>query len=144
MPQGVYKHKSGVYKHSELTKQKIGLSNSVSNKGKHCSPKTEFKKGRVSDEKHPGWKGDGVKYSGLHMWIRRKLGTPNICEHCRKTSLPKNQYQWANKSQKYKRDLKDWIRLCAKCHRKYDNIPDRLRRIKVLSLRNLKNKLTKF
>jgi hypothetical protein len=33
------------YKHSEETKRKIGLANAISLKGKHCSPKTEFKKG---------------------------------------------------------------------------------------------------
>lgn len=34
-------------KHKEETKKKIGNSNSISLKGKHCSPKTEFKKGHI-------------------------------------------------------------------------------------------------
>jgi len=28
--------------------------------------------------------------------------------------------QWANKDHKYKRDISDWMRLCAKCHTHYD------------------------
>lgn len=27
---------------------------------------------------------------------------------------------WANISRLYKRDLDDWMRLCAKCHKAYD------------------------
>lgn len=69
-------------------------------------------------EKHPSWKGDKVGKSGLHEWMRRRLGKPNYCEHCKITES--RRYEWANKSRKYKRDLTDWIRLCVPCHRKYD------------------------
>lgn len=120
MPSGVYQHKKGIHHHSEKTKRKIGLSNTISNKGKHSSPETEFKKGMVADEKNPQWKGDDVKYTGLHMWLYRKLGKPTKCEHCGKDGLTGKQIHWANVSGEYKRDLKDWIRLCSKCHGKYD------------------------
>lgn len=38
-------------KMSEDHKRKIGEANRIANKGKHCSPNTEFKKGRVSERK---------------------------------------------------------------------------------------------
>jgi len=71
-------------------------------------------------EENPQWKGDSVGYHGLHNWIRRKLGKPNYCEHCKNRTLNPRQYHWANKSHKYMRDVNDWIRLCVKCHKKYD------------------------
>lgn len=60
------------------------------------------------------------KYISLHDWVRRHLGAPCICEHCGKSGLKERKIHWANKSGEYKRDLKDWIRLCVDCHFKYD------------------------
>ncbi len=71
-------------------------------------------------EKSSNWKGDNVKYRGLHHWIEQQLGKPYNCEHCGREDLPHRHYHWANVSKKYKRDLSDWIRLCAKCHAKFD------------------------
>lgn len=85
-----------------------------------------YKKGHHSvfkgktDEQTPGWVGDKIKYFGLHTWVRKKLGKPLKCEHCGIENLRPRQYHWANKSREYKRDLSDWLRLCVKCHRKYD------------------------
>jgi len=73
----------------------------------------------LTDEKHPGWKGDDVGYQALHTWIRKKLGSPKVCSMCNTTSSKK--YEWANKSKTYSRNLKDWIRLCTKCHRIFDD-----------------------
>lgn len=69
-------------------------------------------------EYSPNWKGDDVKKDALHNWVERQLGKPRKCEHCKTTEAKK--YEWSNISQKYKRDLKDWQRLCTKCHSKYD------------------------
>jgi hypothetical protein len=66
----------------------------------------------------PNWKGNKVGKTALHNWVEKQLGKPKKCEHCQSTT--KSKYEWANKSQKYKRDLDDWIRLCTKCHAKYD------------------------
>lgn len=82
------------------------------------SPKSEFKKGVMVGEKHPGWKGDLVGYHGIHKWIGRKLGVPNKCENCGVTTAKK--FEWANLSGEYKRDLSDWKRLCTSCHQKHD------------------------
>lgn len=93
------------------------------NKGQHASPNTEFQKGasawnegkpHMQDEKHPMWKGDQVGYLGIHTWISRKLGKPNKCEQCGTTQS--KGFDWANISGEYKRDLKDWKRLCKRCH----------------------------
>lgn len=76
-------------------------------------------KNRVG-EKNANWKGDDVGYSGIHAWIKLKMGFPNTCEHCGKFGLKGKQIHWANKNHKYKRDIDDWIRLCASCHKNYD------------------------
>lgn len=72
----------------------------------------------IQGELNSGWKGDGIKYRGLHMWVQSKLGNPSICSNCDSTEAIK--YEWANISRTYKRDLTDWIRLCVLCHRRYD------------------------
>ncbi|KKL16471.1 hypothetical protein LCGC14_2495220, partial [marine sediment metagenome] len=89
--------------------------------GRHFSPKTEFKKGKNTGIENYMWRGDDVKYVGLHMWVYSKLGKPKTCEHCKKSGLKGRKIHWANKSGKYKRDLKDWIRLCVPCHKEYDS-----------------------
>lgn len=91
-------------------------------KGIHHSPDTEFKKGQVSFENNPHWKGDNVGIPGVHDWVKNILGKPNKCENCGFESDPNKpqQMHWANISGKYKRDLTDWIRLCRKCHWRFD------------------------
>lgn len=86
-------------------------------KGIHLSPSTEFKVGEISNENHPGWKGDAVGYDGLHRWVKNRRGKANGCEHCGKQD---GKFEWANKSHEYKRELDDWISLCKKCHYQYD------------------------
>lgn len=77
-------------------------------------------KEHMKDNNHPMWKGGDVKYRGLHMWIENKLGKPTKCESCEEDGLTGHQIHWANKSGKYLRELTDWVRLCAKCHKAYD------------------------
>lgn len=94
----------GVASHKEFSIQK----------GQHISPETEFKKGIVP----ANFKGDDVGYGALHIWVKSKLGKPEICVHCG----GHENIQWANKSHEYKRDLNDWLSLCGKCHMRYDRI----------------------
>lgn len=94
------KGKSGLYKHSEESKEKIGLA--------------------VTDEKHPSWKGNNVGYRGLHTWIQRKLGIPDVCENCGANGLSGHKIHWANRSGSYNRIKSDWLRLCTFCHKAYD------------------------
>ena len=70
------------------------------------------------DSDSPHWKGDNVKKSALHSWVQKHKGSPSECEHCGTTSA--KQYDWANVSGEYRRDLDDFIRLCRSCHAKYD------------------------
>jgi hypothetical protein len=85
-------------------------------KGTHFSPNTEFKPRK--------WKFNGtrIEYINLHNEIRKMLGTPDTCEHCNVNKLTGRQIHWANKSGKYLLDRSDWLRLCAKCHYKYDKV----------------------
>lgn len=103
---------------TEESKKKLAISSSKFWKGR--------KRPNISREKGYQWKGDDVGYHALHAWVEKELGKPDTCEHCGKTRLTSRQIHWANKSGKYLRELSDWIRLCAKCHKKYDkenNIP---------------------
>lgn len=66
------------------------------------------------------WKGEKAGYVPKHLWIQRQKGKPTKCEHCGKDGLTGRKIHWANIDHKYRRILSDWIRLCAKCHKKYD------------------------
>lgn len=67
---------------------------------------------------NPEWKGDEAGYSAKHYWLSRKYGKPKKCEMC--GTIDANKYEWANKDHKYKRIRKDWMRVCTRCHRRYD------------------------
>ena len=87
-----------------------------------CSRKCWYERLRnivKREHESPNWKGNKVGKAALHNWVERQLGKPMKCEHCKTTKAKK--YEWSNISQKYKRDLKDWQRLCTKCHSKYDH-----------------------
>ena len=119
-------------KKSEEHKRKLSEAKKGKNNFNYGKPRSEEtrKKIRLANlgkphfntrgEKNYNWRGDNVGYGGLHVWIRKYLGEPEKCEHCSKDGLTNRKIHWANKSQEYKRDLADWIRLCAKCHKAYD------------------------
>lgn len=91
------------------------------NLGKKRPPFSEITKKKMREnqkgEGNSNWKGDEVKYQGLHKWIRTNYGIPSKCEYCGTTK--KRMYHWANLSGEYKRDISDWIRVCVPCHKKY-------------------------
>jgi hypothetical protein len=99
MPSGVYKHKLV----SKETKKKISVS---------------MKKFQLKGDKSKYWKGDTASYWGIHKWIIRNWGKPNVCEYCKRKD--KKAYHWANIDHKYSREKKYWIRLCQSCHIKWD------------------------
>ena len=63
--------------------------------------------------------GNNSRYRTLHIWIETRLGNPRKCSNCRTTKAKK--FEWANISGKYKKNIKDFKRLCTKCHRKFDD-----------------------
>lgn len=84
---------------------------------KHKKGFGTWSKWNPSDDSNPAWKGDLVKYGALHDWIRRKLGKPLRCTSCDKVSSNVRMFHWHNISGDYLRELSDWIRVCAKCHK---------------------------
>lgn len=52
-------------------------------------------------------------------WVTRNLGKARKCSFCGKEGMGR-QIHWANISQNYKRDLTDWVQLCAQHHGAYD------------------------
>lgn len=119
--------KNGV---KQTEEHKLKISKALSGKPKsieHIRKVTEATKGQIRlhlrDENHPNWKGENAQKCTKHDWIYKRLGSPKKCDHCGTTE--KRIYHWANKSQNYKRDIKDWMRLCVPCHSRYDhNHPD--------------------
>lgn len=117
-------------KHSKETKEKIrksslGKSMSFESRKKMSAAKkgiTPWNKGKkmpqFSGDKHPQWLDDKVGYSGIHVWVKKWKGKPNLCENCGTTTAKK--FEWANIDHKYRRVLEDYIRMCTKCHRNYD------------------------
>lgn len=87
--------------------------------------RTHFTTERVARDKNVNWRGDRVKYSGIHMWVRNNFGLPDTCEHCGNSGLSGKYINWANVSGDYKRDREDWKRLCKKCHVKFDDTINR-------------------
>lgn len=120
MPIGIYKrtekHKkimSESHKGYKMPKeQKIKISNSI--KGKNKGKKYP----QFSGENSCHWTGENIGYSGIHTWVKKWKGQPNLCENCGSTKAKK--FEWANIDHKYRRILEDYIRLCTKCHRSYD------------------------
>lgn len=92
------------------------LKMSLSRIGKHSSPNTEWVKTGFNGIETLGING----YRNLHKWLVKNIGKPTKCEHCGKDGLTGKQIHWANKDHTYKRNLTDYIRLCAKCHWYYD------------------------
>lgn len=92
---------------------------------KHDEPWNKGSKGLT--EKNRGsfghtetkWKGTISEYKSLHYWVGKYLGKPSTCTRCNNEFNGK-KIHWANISGKYKREPNDWIRLCARCHYKFD------------------------
>lgn len=69
----------------------------------------------LPDDKNPNWKGDLISISGLHFWIKRKLGVAKTCsnKYCPRLST---KFAWANRSRLYRRNINDFTNLCYQCH----------------------------
>lgn len=86
---------------------------------KHKKETIQLMSNLKTGELNPCWKGDDVKYSGIHVWLRKTYGKPLFCEHCLR--IDKKKYEWARITGKnYERKRENFIRLCRSCHLKYD------------------------
>jgi hypothetical protein len=106
MPKGIYTRT----KQARMNMSQVQRGRIPWNKGKKIT--------KTLGKNNGNWKGDSVGYQGVHGWIRRTLGTPELCENC--GTNRKTRYEWANLSGDYKRDISDWARLCVVCHRLID------------------------
>ena len=109
-----------------LEQFKDGMPEKTKKKISETAIKLEVQKGKNNpmygklEEKSGHWKGDDVKYPGLHSWVTRRLGKPTKCEDCGEDGLSGKQIHWSNVDHKYHRAIEDWNRRCVKCHWKYD------------------------
>ena len=69
------------------------------------------------------------EYRDIHQWLRATYGRPQICEQEQCSGLSKT-YDWALKSgMSHKKDKNNYLRLCRKCHGKYDVTDEKKRRL---------------
>ena len=109
------KGKSGVYKRTKPVWNK-GLKGVQ----EHSIETRKKISDSMSETKNYAWLGDKVGYFGLHVWVTKWKGSPKHCEMCGNDKLRSRQYHWANIDHKYNRVLDDFIRMCVKCHKRYD------------------------
>ena len=55
-------------------------------------------------------------YTNIHEWVRRHKQKPKICCICNE----RRKLELANISGEYKRDIKDFLYVCKKCHVLFD------------------------
>lgn len=96
----------------------VKRSNLISGNTKSCGClKKEVDSLKHLREKSPNWKGDKVKYRALHTRMYKIIPNRNVCKLCQN----KCKTELANISQQYKITKDDWMWLCTRCHKKYDN-----------------------
>lgn len=81
--------------------------------------KTGAKPGRTG-ELSSQWKGAAAGLDAQHKRISTVRGTPKACEHCGTTD-PAKHYHWAFNNTGDRLNIWDYLRLCAGCHRRYDD-----------------------
>lgn len=91
-------------KHTEQSRKKISES-------------LYGKRGKLSRR----WLGDIAGYTAIHVWLSKTQGKAAKCDNKNCAKLPAARYEWASISGECKRDPNDYIELCTRCHRKYDN-----------------------
>lgn len=74
------------------------------------------RKGELSSQ----WKGMAAGLDAQHKRISAVYGTPKRCEHCGTTD-PATHYHWAFNNAGDRLNVQNYLRLCAACHRKYDD-----------------------
>jgi 5-methylcytosine-specific restriction endonuclease McrA len=120
------------YKQTIEHKRKIGLANSISNKGKHCSPNTEFKKGhervwtdeekkKVSKEKSYLWNGGISRLTAKKICIGYGLNI-KTCQICQENGRMIIHHIDGNRKNNNIRNLGI---VCYFCHNAMHDTPNR-------------------
>ncbi len=94
---------------------------------KENSKKSELIKKNKKNKWHFGYLKENVSYGALHDWVRyhkEKTGKCEICE-TQRSGYQNRDFDLANISGEYKRDLNDFAWLCQKCHKLFDKIKRR-------------------
>lgn len=60
-----------------------------------------------------------ANYSSVHKWIVRWYGKASKCENVNCTGKSK-KFDWANMTDKYEKNIKNFLQLCRSCHTKKD------------------------
>lgn len=81
--------------------------------------------------------GANTEYRELHHWVEQQLGKPSKCEACQTTTA--KRYHWANISNQYYKNVSDWRRLCASCHRREHQRKDNCKYGHSLTIENTYN-----
>lgn len=85
--------------------------------GKPPSVECQLAAARANVGNKHNFKGDSVKYRGLHAWLVNNKQKPETCENCGASG----RLEIANiNGHKYTRNLSDYMYLCVKCHRDLD------------------------
>lgn len=59
-------------------------------------------------------------YEKIHYWLRKNFGSPKVCENTECEHLS-NTYDWALKQGfEHAKSKDNYLRMCRKCHVKYD------------------------
>jgi len=82
-------------------------------------------KNNKDNKYHLGYLKDNVSYGALHDWVRYHKTKTEKCELCGAKECgykDGRDFELANISGEYKRDLNDFVWLCYKCHMRFDKI----------------------
>ena len=71
-------------------------------------------------DQNPHWLGDDVSLSAMHGRVRAARGTPDLCEFCGNTDPEVSRFEWAFNNVGDRLNVNDYMRLCAACHRVFD------------------------
>lgn len=81
-------------------------------------PRRPGQLGHHWEEDHVNWKGSKASYTAFHNRLNTRFGKPNHCQNCGRSDN-KTVYDWANLTGHY-HDINDYMRMCRRCHRRYD------------------------
>lgn len=77
-----------------------------------------------SGERAYQWAGDSVGIQGVHIWARKNVFKPDICQMCQKPPIKKLEIHNIHKTYRRINSPHEWVWLCTKCHRVIDGRVD--------------------